>query len=104
MTTWVLPLLRMMPQPWSFAPKGGLRGLQLAAFSLHRCNTPASRSNFIQNFAGDDRHIMDYLVEEIFNQQTEEVQSFLLRSSILDRLCGALCDAVVYEGELGNGP
>ncbi|MCP5012109.1 MAG: tetratricopeptide repeat protein, partial [Aestuariibacter sp.] len=82
--------------------EGWVAGLQLAALSLHRYETQNGRSNFIQNFAGDDRHIMDYLVEEIFHHQTDEVQSFLLRSSVLERLCGALCDAVVYEHE-GNG-
>ncbi len=79
--------------------EGWAAGLQLAALSLHRYNTQSSRSDFVQNFAGNDRHIMDYLVEEIFHQQTEDVQSFLLRSSILERLCGALCDAVVFAQE-----
>lgn len=79
--------------------EGWVAGLQLAALSLQRFHTQDSRSGFIHNFAGDDRHIMDYLVEEIFNQQTPEVQSFLLRSSILERFCGALCDIVVYGDE-----
>ncbi len=40
---------------------------------------------------------MDYLVEEVLRQQTESVQAFLLRTSILDRLCGSLCDAVALD-------
>jgi ATP/maltotriose-dependent transcriptional regulator MalT len=49
---------------------------------------------FIQAFAGDHRYIVDYLVEEVLQRQTEPVQNFLLQTSILDRMCAPLCDAV----------
>jgi LuxR family maltose regulon positive regulatory protein len=38
--------------------------------------------------------VLEYLIEEVLQRQTAEVQEFLLRTSILDRLCGALCEAV----------
>ena len=51
-------------------------------------------AGFIAGFAGDDRYIVDYLVEEVLQRQPEHVRSFLLQTSILDRLSGPLCDAV----------
>jgi LuxR family maltose regulon positive regulatory protein len=52
-------------------------------------------AGFIESFTGSHRFVMDYLVEEVLGQQSESVQTFLLRTSILDRMCGPLCDAVV---------
>ena len=52
---------------------------------------------FIAGFAGDDRYIVDYLVEEVLARQTEQVRTFLLRTCLLDRLNGPLCDAVTGE-------
>ncbi len=84
--------------------EGWIAGLQLAALSLSDGSfiTPIASSRqevaeFIQNFAGDDRHIMDYLLDEVLSRQPEEVQYFLLRTSILKRLCGPLCDAVLDQ-------
>ena len=51
-------------------------------------------AGFIAGFAGDDRYIVDYLVEEVLRRQPEQVRGFLVQTSILDRLSGALCDAV----------
>ena len=51
-------------------------------------------AGFIAGFAGDDRYIVDYLVEEVLQRQSDHVRHFLLQSSILDRLSGPLCDAV----------
>ncbi|MDY6791076.1 MAG: LuxR C-terminal-related transcriptional regulator [Thermodesulfobacteriota bacterium] len=59
-----------------------------------------SRENipeFIETFAGDDRHIVDYLTEEIINLQPEHVQNFLLQTAILNRLSGPLCDSVTSQ-------
>ncbi len=53
-------------------------------------------SGFIRAFAGDNRYIVDYLVEEVLQRQPEGVRSFLLQTSILDRLSGPLCDAVRF--------
>ena len=58
-------------------------------------------TGFIQAFAGDHRYIVDYLVEEVLQRQPEPVRSFLLQTSILDRLNGPLCDAVTGQKE-GN--
>src|SRR5215217_5438687 len=51
-------------------------------------------AGFIAGFAGDDRYIVDYLVEEVLQRQSDQVRRFLLQTSILDRLSGPLCDAV----------
>ena len=52
---------------------------------------------FIRAFAGDNRYIVDYLVDEVLQRQPEAVRSFLLQTSILDRLSGPLCDAVTGQ-------
>jgi LuxR family maltose regulon positive regulatory protein len=72
--------------------EGWIAGLQLAALSMqgHPDNT-----SYIQSFTGSHRFVLDYLVEEVLQQQSESVQTFLLRTSILDRMCGPLCDAVL---------
>jgi len=71
--------------------EGWIAALQLAALSMQgRDDT----SGFIANFAGDDRFVVDYLAEEVLDRQPAEVRSFLLRTSVLDRFTGALCDAV----------
>jgi LuxR family maltose regulon positive regulatory protein len=74
--------------------EGWITGLQLAALSL-RGQDPARISTFVRNFAGSHRFVLDYLVEEVLQQQRGEIQAFLLQTSILDRLCGPLCDAVL---------
>ena len=72
--------------------EGWIAGLQLAAISMQGRQDAAG---FIQSFTGSHHFVMDYLVEEVLLQQSESVQAFLLRTSILDRLCGSLCDAVL---------
>jgi LuxR family maltose regulon positive regulatory protein len=74
--------------------EGWIAGLQLAAISMQG-RQDATR--FIQSFTGSHRFVMDYLVDEVLNQQPDRVQEFLLRTSILDQLCGPLCDAVVLD-------
>ena len=54
---------------------------------------------FIRAFAGDHRYIVDYLVEEVLQHQPEQIRSFLLQTSILDRLSGPLCEAVTEQQE-----
>ena len=71
--------------------EGWIAGLQLAALSIQNRE---DRASFIKDFRGDNRYIFDYLMEEVLNRQPEDVQNFLLRTSILDRLSGSLCDAV----------
>jgi len=72
--------------------EGWIAGLQLAAVSIQGRSDAA---RFIQTFTGTNRFVLDYLVEEVLRQQTEIVQSFLLRTSILERMCGPLCEAVL---------
>jgi LuxR family maltose regulon positive regulatory protein len=74
--------------------EGWIAGLQLAAISMQGHHDTAS---FIKSFTGSHHFVMDYLVEEVLQQQSESVQTFLLRTSILDRLCGPLCDAVLLD-------
>src|SRR5258708_1987241 len=74
--------------------EGWIAGLQLAAISMRGHEDAAG---FITSFTGSHHFVMDYLVEEVLGQQSERVQTFLLRTSILDRLCGPLCDAVVLD-------
>jgi LuxR family transcriptional regulator, maltose regulon positive regulatory protein len=74
--------------------EGWIAGLQLAALSM-KGNKDVS--GFIQAFAGDHRYIVDYLVEEVLQRQPEEYRSFLLQTSILERLNGPLCDAVTLQ-------
>ncbi|MCH8342221.1 MAG: hypothetical protein IIA51_11795 [Chloroflexi bacterium] len=49
---------------------------------------------FIKSFTGSHRHVMDYLADEVLDRQPDSIRSFLLRTSVLDRLSGARCDAV----------
>jgi len=72
--------------------EGWIAGLQLAAISMRGYPDAAS---FIKSFTGSHHFVLDYLVEEVLQQQPESVQTFLLRTSILDRMCGPLCDAVL---------
>jgi len=75
--------------------EGWAAGLQLAAMSMQSC---ADRFGFITSFSGSDHFVLEYLVEEVLVRQAEPVQRFLLNTSILDRLCGPLCDAVTGTG------
>jgi LuxR family maltose regulon positive regulatory protein len=72
--------------------EGWIAGLQMAAISMQGHQDAAS---FIQSFTGSHHFVLDYLIEEVLQQQSESVQAFLLRTSILNRLCGPLCDAVL---------
>ena len=78
--------------------EGWIAGLQLAAISMQGYHDMGS---FIKSFTGSHRFIMDYLVEEVLQQQPANIQAFLLRTSILNRLCGPLCEAVLGDA-LGN--
>jgi len=71
--------------------EGWIAGLQMAALSLE---DETDRHAFVVAFSGDDRHIADYLIEEVLQRQPLDFQRFLLETSILDRLSAPLCDAV----------
>jgi LuxR family maltose regulon positive regulatory protein len=63
----------------------------------------ADTGSFIKTFTGSHRFVLDYLVEEVLHQQPPAVQHFLLRTSILNRMCGPLCDTVVRDLKLEIG-
>lgn len=71
--------------------EGWAAGLYLAALSLRGRDDV---EGFIGAFAGDNRHVVDYLAQEVLENQPEHVREFLVRTSVLERLCGPLCDAV----------
>jgi LuxR family maltose regulon positive regulatory protein len=72
--------------------EGWIAGLQLAALSMQGHDDVGS---FIRSFSGSHTYIIDYLAEEVVQRQSADIQSFLLQTSILDRMCGPLCDAVL---------
>ena len=76
--------------------EGWIVGLQLAAISLHK---NPDQQGFIRNFAGDDRYIADYLLDEALIRQPEHVHNFLLQTSILDLMCAPLCNAVTGRND-----
>jgi LuxR family maltose regulon positive regulatory protein len=76
--------------------EGWIAGLHLAALSLH---TQKDTAGFIAAFTGSHRYIFDYLTDEILNQQSEQIQEFLLHTSLLDRLSGPLCKAVTGQAQ-----
>lgn len=71
--------------------EGWIAALQLAALSLQGRDDPAA---FIAGFAGDDRFVVDYLADEVLDRQPKEIRTFLLQTSILNRLSASLCAAV----------
>ncbi len=78
--------------------EGWAAGIKLYALALKGQDAQALNS-YIGKLSGTHAYIIDYLVEEVLNAQPEELRSFLLRTSILDRLDGALCDAVTGRSD-----
>jgi LuxR family maltose regulon positive regulatory protein len=74
--------------------EGWIAGLQIAGLSMQGRDDIQS---FIQAFSGSHRHILGYLAEEVLNHQPEDILNFLVQTSVLNRLCGPLCDAVTRE-------
>jgi LuxR family maltose regulon positive regulatory protein len=72
--------------------EGWAVGLQMAGISL---KDASDRSRFIRTFSGSHRYILEYLIQEVLDRQPAHVRDFLLKTSILDRMCGKLCEAVV---------
>jgi LuxR family maltose regulon positive regulatory protein len=73
--------------------EGWIVGLQLAALSLQE---RADAHEFVAAFSGGHHYVLEYLIDEVVRRQPEPVQRFLMQTSILDRLCGPLCDAVRF--------
>lgn len=86
--------------------EGWIAGLQLAALALQGTISMQGHkdsASFIKSFTGSHHFVMDYLVEEVLNQQSDDVQTFLLQTSVLERLCGPLCDAVLSRNDDQQG-
>jgi len=74
--------------------EGWIAGLQLTAITVQGQNDVSA---YLQKMAGDNRYIMDYLMEEVLNNQSEEINQFLLRTSLFEKLSASLCDAVLSK-------
>ena len=71
--------------------EGWIAGLQLAAISMQGDKDTA---NFIKSFTGSHRYVLDYLIEEVLDQQPESIREFLFQTAILNQLNGSLCNAL----------
>jgi len=76
--------------------EGWIAGLQMAALSMR---SKPNIDEFVREFSGSHRFILDYLTEEVIQDQPANLQQFILKTSILERLCGSLCDAVTGQEE-----
>ena len=89
--------------------EGWIAGLQMAAISMlgrKRAHGTPAMAGFIQSFTGSHRFVLDYLVEEVLDQQSPALQEFLLKTSILERMTGPLCDVLAGTADrehLGSG-
>jgi LuxR family transcriptional regulator, maltose regulon positive regulatory protein len=72
--------------------EGWVAGLQLAALSLQGRRDV---EGFVEEFSGSHRYVLDYLTEEVLDRLSPDIRTFLLETSVLDRLSGALCDAIL---------
>nr|WP_246061398.1 LuxR C-terminal-related transcriptional regulator [Paenibacillus oralis] len=79
--------------------EGWAAGLRLAAISMQE-DQDADR--LLQSFTGNHHFVLDYLVEEVLQRQPQAVQDFLLRTSLLDRMCGSLCDDMMSNPEVSG--
>jgi len=82
------------------ATEGWIAGLQLAALSMEGEEDLAT---FIHSFSGSHRYVFDYLAQEILERQPKAIQHFLVKTSILERLSGPLCDATIGAEGLERG-
>jgi LuxR family maltose regulon positive regulatory protein len=92
-----LPLSVVDIQALEQRTEGWIAGLQFAALAMR---DRSDLANFVSTFTGSHRFVLDYLVDEVLLRQPPHLQSFLLQTAILDRMCSPLCDAIV----LGNAP
>lgn len=79
--------------------EGWIAGLQLAALSL---KGEREVTAFAQQFGGNHRYVIDYLVEQVLQKQRPKVRAFLVRTAVLNRMCAGLCDALADEEEVGQ--
>lgn len=76
--------------------EGWIAGLQMAAITMRERRSVGSMDEFVHAFGGSHRYVMDYLMDEVMAKQPKSIVDFLKRTSILDRLCPELCDAVRF--------
>ena len=82
--------------------EGWIAGLQLAALAIQTPPEQPDRPDvdqFIAQFSGSNRYVIDYLVEEVIAQQPEQIQQFLRKTAVCDRFCADLCDALLEDGQ-----
>jgi LuxR family maltose regulon positive regulatory protein len=72
--------------------EGWIAGLQLAALSMQGCE---DIHGFVSAFTGSHHYVVDYLADEVLSRLPGQVNTFLMQTSILDRMCSSLCEAVV---------
>jgi len=87
-----LPLTAEQVAALDTRTEGWIAGLQLAALSMRGCQ---DISGFIEAFTGSHRFVLDYLTEQVLQRQAENIQAFLLQTSILDRMNAELCNAIM---------
>jgi len=93
---WALDLSRDAVSALEERTEGWVVGLQFAALSLRGRTDP---ERFVKGFTGSHRYVLEYLTEEVLDRQPEETRSFLLKTSVLERLTGSLCDAVTGRSD-----
>ncbi len=82
--------------------QGWIVGLQMASLAMQARNSipghepDSDLATFVEKFGGTNRFILDYLIEEVLDQQSPAIQDFLIETAILERMCGPLCDAVRF--------
>ncbi|NPE30104.1 hypothetical protein HNV12_19550 [Methanococcoides sp. SA1] len=76
--------------------EGWIAGLQLTALSMQ---SQKDKSEFINDFAGDNRYIMDYLIEEVLESQDDNIKQFLLQTSLFEQFSGSLCDFILDRND-----
>ena len=79
--------------------EGWVTGMQLLRLSLQE---HPDATEFIRSFTGSNRFVLDYLFEEVFNNQNQEVQDFLLKTAVLENLSAGLCEAVTGHADSGK--
>ncbi|HET9221622.1 MAG TPA: hypothetical protein VFO07_03925, partial [Roseiflexaceae bacterium] len=87
-----LPLSADVVMALEARTEGWIAGLQLAALAMR---DRTDQAGFVRDFSGSNRFVVDYLAEEVLGRLPAHVQTFLLQTSVLERLCGSLCDAVL---------
>lgn len=86
-----LDLQDLQVQALATRTEGWIAGLQLAALAVQGAERP---QEFVDGFTGSHRFVLDYLTDEVLRRQPPDRLRFLLETSVLDRLCGSLCDAL----------